>query len=332
MNNGFLYALTVAIWGSTWLAIEFQLGAVAPDVSVFYRFALAATLLITWCVARGRKLKFAPSVHLRFMAMGLLMFCLNYLLTYYAQVHITSALAAIAFTAMLWMNMIFARLFFGVRSGNRAIAGSLLGIVGIVIIFYPQVSEVSLSDSTMFGFLLALTGATLASLGNMVSQEAQLRGYPIVESNAWGMTYGALFTGTIVLVGNSQFTFDWSASYVISLLYLAVFGTIIAFGAYLTLLGRIGAHKVGYAVVLFPVIAVMLSVVFEGMPLSPSLLLGVAMVLSGNVFVLQSRKQAAPKAAVVVQGAGEIDMASKVSRTADRNAAPSADDPRKDVL
>ncbi|MGB5580961.1 MAG: EamA family transporter, partial [Woeseia sp.] len=302
MSNGFLYALTVAIWGSTWFAIEFQLGKVPPDVSVFYRYVLAAALLMCWCLARRRSLRFAWPAHLRFMAMGLLMFCLNYLLAYYAQVHITSALSAIAFSAMLWLNMIFARIFFGVQSGKRAIAGSLLGIAGIVVIFYPQIGEASLDDSTLYGTLLAISGATLASLGNMVSQEAQRRSLPIVESNAWSMTYGALFTGLIVLAGDSEFAFDGSPAYVISLLYLAIFGSIFAFGAYLTLLGRIGAHKAGYAVVLFPVVAVVLSVTFEDLPFTASLVIGVIMVLAGNVFVLESKKRAAARSAVMVQG------------------------------
>ncbi|MGB5740035.1 MAG: EamA family transporter [Woeseia sp.] len=311
MSNGFLYALTVAIWGSTWFAIEFQLGKVPPDVSVFYRYVLAAALLMCWCLARRRSLRFAWPAHLRFMAMGLLMFCLNYLLAYYAQVHITSALSAIAFSAMLWLNMIFARIFFGVQSGKRAIAGSLLGIAGIVVIFYPQIGEASLDDSTLYGTLLAISGATLASLGNMVSQEAQRRSLPIVESNAWSMTYGALFTGLIVLAGDSEFAFDGSPAYVISLLYLAIFGSIFAFGAYLTLLGRIGAHKAGYAVVLFPVVAVVLSVTFEDLPFTASLVIGVIMVLAGNVFVLESKKRAAARSAVMVQGVTDAGSSDK---------------------
>ncbi|MGB5352116.1 MAG: EamA family transporter [Woeseia sp.] len=311
MSNGFLYALTVAIWGSTWFAIEFQLGKVPPDVSVFYRYVLAAALLMCWCLARRRSLRFAWPSHLRFMAMGLLMFCLNYLLAYYAQVHITSALSAIAFSAMLWLNMIFARIFFGVQSGKRAIAGSLLGIAGIVVIFYPQIGEASLDDSTLYGTLLAISGATLASLGNMVSQEAQRRSLPIVESNAWSMTYGALFTGLIVLAGDSEFAFDGSPAYVISLLYLAIFGSIFAFGAYLTLLGRIGAHKAGYAVVLFPVVAVVLSVTFEDLPFTASLVIGVIMVLAGNVFVLESKKRAAARSAVMVQGVTDTGSSDK---------------------
>ncbi len=301
MSNGLLYVLTVAIWGSTWLAIEFQLGIVDPNVSVFYRYTLAATLLIGWCRLRRRSLRYPLPAHLRFMALGLLMFCLNYVLTYHAQVYIVSALADIAFTAMLWMNMIFARLFFGTPSSAKAMLGSLLGVAGVVIIFFPQVREVSVNDATLYGFMLASVGALLASLGNMVSQEAQLRGLPIVESNAWGMAYGALFTGIIAVVGGSEFRFDPSAAYVLSLLYLAVFGSIVAFGAYLTLLGRIGAHKVGYAVVMIPMVAVLLSVLFEGMRVTPTLLVGVLLVLAGNTFVLQGRKSVAPPVAAPVQ-------------------------------
>jgi drug/metabolite transporter (DMT)-like permease len=291
VSNGVLYVLTVLIWGSTWLAIEFQLGVVPAEVSVFYRYVLAAALLFAWCFARGRNMRFDSAAHVRFMLLGLLMFCLNYILAYKAQVHVTSALAAIAFSTMLWMNMINVRLFFGVVSDRRALGGSLLGIAGIVIIFYPQIDELTLSDATLYGTLLALLGALLASFGNMVSQDAQRRHLPILQSNAWGMAYGALFTGVFSFFGDAEFSFDPSPGYVISLLYLAVFGSIAAFGAYLTLLGRIGAHKAGYATVMFPVVAVVLSVLVEGLQVTASLVIGVLLVLSGNVFVLQAKKQ-----------------------------------------
>ncbi len=291
MSNSALYVMTVLIWGSTWLAIEFQLGVVAVEVSVFYRYLLAAGLLFAWCYQRGRTLRFGPAAHVRFMLLGLLMFCLNYILAYKAQIYVTSALAAIAFSTMLWMNMINARLFFGVVSDRRALAGSMLGVSGIVLIFYPQIDALALSDATLYGTLLALLGALLASFGNMVSQDAQGRGLPILQSNAWGMAYGALFTGVIALASGATFNFDFSTGYVVSLLYLAVFGSIAAFGAYLTLLGRIGAHKAGYATVMFPVVALVLSVLVEGLQVTTSLVIGVLLVLAGNVFVLQARKK-----------------------------------------
>lgn len=291
MSNSVLYVMTVLIWGSTWIAIEFQLGEVAVEVSVFYRYVLAAGILFAWCYSRGRSLQFGAAAHVRFMLLGLLMFSLNYILAYKAQLHVTSALAAIAFSTMVWMNMINARLFFGVVSDRRAVAGSLLGVTGIVIIFYPQIDELALSDSILYGTLLALLGALLASFGNMVSQAAQRRSLPILQSNAWGMAYGALFTGLIAIADGARFSFDFSPGYIVSLLYLAVFGSIAAFGAYLTLLGRIGAHKAGYATVMFPVVALVLSVLVEDMQVTQSLVIGVLLVLSGNVFVLRAKKK-----------------------------------------
>lgn len=286
-NNLFLYLLTIAIWGSTWFAIEFQLGVVEPEVSVFYRYMLASTLLFAFCRLRNLGLRFDRTVHARFMLLGLLLFSLNYILTYYAQVHITSALTAIAFSTMLWMNILNARIFFGVRSGPRVIIGSALGVAGIVTLFLPEVAHLSLSDATFIGATLCVLAAFVASLGNMVSQAAQNRGLPIIQSNAWGMFYGAVWTGAIAALQGKAFNFDWSAGYVVSLLYLAVFGSIVAFGAYLTLLGRIGAHRAGYAVVMFPVVALLLSFAFEGLEPTLNVLAGVVLVMGGNVVILQ---------------------------------------------
>lgn len=289
MRNWMLYVVTVLVWGSTWLAIEFQLGVVPPEVSVFYRYAIATALLFAWCLARGLNLKFDRRAHSRFVLLGLLLFCLNYIVIYHAQQYITSALTAIAFSTMLWMNIFNARIFFGVRAGGRVIAGALLGIVGIVILFMPQIERVSLSDATLYGAGLCVLSALIASLGNMVSQSAQNDGLPVMQSNAWGMLYGSILTGAIAFGQGQEFHFDWSLAYVSSLLYLIIFGSIIAFGAYLTLLGRIGAHKAGYAVVMFPVVALVLSVFFEGLEITANILVGVMLVLLGNIFILQTR-------------------------------------------
>jgi drug/metabolite transporter (DMT)-like permease len=165
--------------------------------------------------------------------------------------------------------------------------GALLGIAGIIVLFAPQVREVSFSDSVLYGSVLALLGALMASTGNMLSQAAQSRKLPVVQANAWGMLYGAILTGIISLVRGHEFTFDATFTYIASLAYLAIFGSVIAFGAYLTLLGRIGAHKAGYATVMFPVVALILSVLFEGLGLDMSIVLGTALVLLGNLLVLK---------------------------------------------
>ncbi len=292
VNNATLYALTVLIWGSTFFAIEFQLGVVPPEVSVVYRYSIAALLLFAWCYFRELPLRFAVRHHAWFMLLGLLLFGLNYILTYTSQIYITSALAAIAFSAMVWMNIINSRLFFGVRSGHGVLFGAFLGAVGMYCLFAPRIGAVSLSDSVFFGSSLALLGALSASFGNMVSQRIQKADIPVVQMNAWGMFYGAVFMAVVALINGRDFTFDWAAPYVLSLAYLAVFGSIVAFGAYLTLLGRIGAHKAGYAMVMFPVVALLLSTLFEGLEITPATVGGTLLVLVGNVFVLRTKKAA----------------------------------------
>lgn len=290
MNNTVLYGLTVLIWGSTWFAIEFQLGAIAPEVSLVYRYGAASLLLFAWSRFRGLRLRFALRDHAWFFLLGLLLFGVNYILAYRSQIYITSALAAIAFSSMVWMNIINARLFFGVKAGRGVLFGALLGAIGMFYLFAPQISEISFTDTVFFGSFLAVLGALVASFGNMVSQATQKAKLPVVQTNAWAMLYGALFIAVIALTNGHEFSFEWTVAYVGSLAYLTVFGSIVAFGAYLTLLGRIGAQKAGYAMVMFPVVALVLSTLFEGLEIDATIVFGTLFVLAGNLFVLKTRR------------------------------------------
>lgn len=295
MSNVFLYVTTVLIWGTTWFAIEFQLGVVPPEVSIFYRYLGAALILFAWSGYRHLPLRYGAIQHAWFVVLGLLLFGINYVLAYRAQVYISSALTAIAFSTILWMNIVNARLFFGVRASRRVLLGGALGIAGVVILFAPQIGELSLTDSVVLGSSLSVLSALVASFGNMASQAAQKAGLPVIQSNAWGMFYGALFTGVYAVTQGLPFNFDLSTEYIVSLAYLTVFGSIIAFGAYLTLLGRIGAHKAGYSMVMFPVVALSLSVLFEELRVGPTTVFGIALVLMGNLFILQSKAKSSRK-------------------------------------
>ena len=307
MNSAFLYLVTVMIWGSTFLAVEFQLGVVAPEISLVYRFVAASLILFGFCACTGRQLRFALRQHLWFLLLGSFLFGVNYVLAYHAQVHTTSAMTAIAFSTMLWMNIINARLFFGVRAAPGVVAGAVLGVGGIAVLFAPQIREFSFEDSAVMGVVFAMGSAFVASLGNMISQRAQKEDLPVVQSNAWGMLYGSALSAVYATVAGFEFTFDPSAGYVISLGYLTVFGSIFAFGAYLTLLGRIGAHRAGYAMVMFPLIALMLSATFEGLVVDRYTILGAALVLGGNLLVLlegsrRARRQRGDNKATPVRG------------------------------
>lgn len=290
MSNFWLYAAAVVIWGSTWLLINFQLGTVAPEVSVVYRYAIAAFLLMGFAVIRGLRLRFGLRDHAVFVLLGLFLFSFNYIATYSAQLYIPSALNAVAFSTMVWMNILNSRLFFGTRIEPRVWLGASLGMAGVVVLFWPEVSNVSLSDRTLIGASFCLSGALLASFGNMVSHRAQGRGLPVLQANAWGMFYGTLITAAVAWRKGLPFNFEYTFSYVSSLLYLAIFGSIVAFGCYLKLVGQIGPAKAGYAVVMFPVVAFVLSVLFEGLPVEAHIVIGVLLVLLGNMVILGFRE------------------------------------------
>lgn len=286
MPNSLLYLLTVLIWGSTWLAIEFQLGVTDHGWSVTLRFAIAAAAMWAYCLMRGLSLRFSLRDHGFIALLALGNFSLNYYVVYEAQIYLTSAMTCILFTTMVLMNIINARLFFGSRIAPRTYIGALLGIGGIVAIFWPELHDFSWSNSSMKGMVLALASAFIASLGNMVSVRNSRQGLPVLQVNALGMLYGALMMLLVMLASGTPLVVDRSPGYWLSLLYLALFGSVIAFGAYFVLLKRIGAGRASYAMVLFPVVAVVLSALFEEFHWQHSTTLGFVLVALGNLLVL----------------------------------------------
>ena len=295
MKSSTLYLLTIGIWGSTFFAIEFQLGSVPPILSVVYRYILASAILFAWCGWRGVRLRYPLRAHRWFALLGALLFGFNYVLAYSAQVYLSSALTAITFATVLGMNVVNARIFFGTPFSRETLMGAAFGIVGVILLFAPRVGAISLNDGIFLGTVLSIGGAFTASLGNMASQGAQRDKLGVVPANAWGMLYGAVFTTGLAALQGYTPTFDWSIPYLVSLLYLAIFGSIVAFGAYLTLVGRMGAERAGYALVAAPVIALLLSMLFEGLEVNATLILGVGLVLAGNLLVLRRRRIPEPR-------------------------------------
>ncbi len=285
MSNLALYLTAVLIWGSTWIAITFQYGRVAPEVSVAYRFALAALLLAGWCLARGLKLRFTAREHGWLALQGALMFGINYVCVYLAEQRIPSGLTALIFSLIAILNLLGARLCFATPLAVKAVAGAVLGVAGVALICLPGATALQ-GGHARTGLLLALAGTVAASASNLVSQGNQRRGIPVMEGNAVGMAYGAAFVGLYAWAAGRPFAFDASPRYLGSLAFLAVFGSILAFGAYLTLVGRIGAGRAGYAMVAIPVVALLLSTFFEGLHWEWRLAFGVALCLGGNLLVL----------------------------------------------
>ena len=287
MQNLILYATTVLIWGSTWLAIKFQLGIVDPRVAVAYRFALASIILLLYCRLAGLKMRFTVKEHLFMALQGLLLFCINYWLVYLAETRLTSGLVATVFSTAVFLNIVNGALFLRSPTRGGVILGAGLGLAGVALVFWPELSSLGLSSDSLFGLLAAALATYSASLGNIASARNQKYKLPVIQTNAFGMGYGAAIMAGLAFVSGTRFSFDPTFSYVGSLLYLAVFGSVIAFGCYLTLVGRIGADKAAYAFLLFPIVALGFSTVFEGYQWTRYAVLGVVLITLGNVVVLR---------------------------------------------
>ena len=286
MTTALLYAATVLVWGTTWLAIKFQLGAVAPEVSVFYRFIIGGLAVLIWAWLRGESLRFSRRDHLFLALMGGTLFSFNFVVFYYATEGLTTGLVAVLMsTAVVW-NVFNARIFLRRALEPIVLLGAVFGITGIAVVFWPAVANLHLGDTTLRSLGLGLLGALLFSLGSIISQRNQARRLPLIASTAVAMGYGILLLLLWILVQGLPFVFDMAAPYVLSLLHLALFGTVVGFACYLVLVGRLGAARASYATVLFPVVALGLSTLFEDYRWSLSALVGVALVLCGNAIVL----------------------------------------------
>lgn len=286
MYNAFLYLITVLIWGSTWLAIKYQLGVVSPELSIAYRFGLAASILILFSLIRRLPMRFDLKSHGFFALLGFLLFSLNYFLVYLAEGYLTSGLVAIIFSLIIITNVIFGAIFLGNPIRTKVVVGAVFGLAGLAFVFWPELSTFNLSSQKVLGMGLAFIATISASLGNVVSARNQRNDLPVIQSNAYGMLYGAFFMFLLAIFRGTQLQFDTSLSYILSLFYLAIFGSVIAFGSYLTLLGRIGLDRAAYVTVLFPIIALLLSTLFEGLQWGAAQLVGVVLVLLGNAVVL----------------------------------------------
>ncbi len=294
-SDWLLFLVPSFIWGTTWYAIKFQLGVVAPELSVAYRFGLAALLLLGWSLASGQRLRFDRRTHASFLVLGLLQFALNYVLVYLSEAYLTSGLVALIFSLLVLWNILGARLFFSTRLTARVVAGAAIGLAGVTLVVWPDLTHLGDGRDQALGALLALLGTLAASAANLWSQRLYRRGLPVVGSTAWSMAYGSGLVALSCALRGIPFTFDASPPYLISLGYLALFGSVFAFVSYLTLLKRIGAGRAGYTSALTTVLAMVTSTVFEGYRWTALAVAGMVLVLGGNVLIL-SRRDAAQRA------------------------------------
>lgn len=290
MKNIILYLIPALIWGSTWFAITFQVGEVDPIVSVSYRFLLAGIILLCYSKFRQLNLNYSLPEHGFMFLQGVFLFGFNYWMVYLAEQTLTSGLVALIFSTMLFMNIFNSRIFLKNVIPLKVYAGAILGLAGIMMIFYRDLLNFSFSDAASIALLQAIGASYIASLGNIISARNQTAGLPVIQTNAIGMTYGAIAMALVALLAGYDFSYSVKFSYSLSLLYLAVFGSVFAFGAYLSLIGRIGASRAGYVQLVVPIIALILSTLFEDYRWSITGIIGVVFIISGNFIVLERGK------------------------------------------
>lgn len=285
--TAFLYVCTVLIWGSTWLAIYFQLGQVDIVISVFYRFALAALLLFP-VLLLFKKIKLGSWQDQGFFVLqGLCLFSINFLCFYQATYYIPSGLISVIFSLATLYNAVNSRWFFKVGIQAFVVLASLLGVSGLVLLFAAQIQWDTQWQQTVIGIGLAALGTYCFSLGNMISTRHSKQGLSPLSTNAWAMSYGAMFLCGLIWVQGYDFAWDERPVYVWSLLYLAIFGTIIGFTTYLTLVARLGANRAAYATVVFPVISLTLSSFYENYVWTIESLLGLVLIMLGNIVIMK---------------------------------------------
>lgn len=281
--NALLYISVVVIWGTTWLAIYMQQGVVSVPVSIFWRFAVAAIVMLVVLLALGRLRRISLRDHLFCMLQGGCVFGFNFFCFYHAAAYISSGLESVIFSMAVLFNAVNSMVFFRQRPHKNLLPAAVLGIAGVVALFWHDLVATQLAPSLLLGIGLSALGTYGFSLGNMISTRHQRRGLETLSTNTYAMFYGTIIMGVLALVRGDSFMPEFTLRYLGSLFYLAIFGSVIAFGAYFTLVGRIGASQAAYSTLLFPLVALSLSTIYEGYVWHSNAIIGLIMILLGNL-------------------------------------------------
>ena len=291
MRNFLLFLSTLTCWAPTWYLIKFQFGIVDPIVSVFYRFFLAGLILFIILIIAKKNMIFKIGDHVRFVALGIALFSLNYIFFYSANTYLISGIVTVAFSSILIMNILGERIYFGVISSKKTWLAAGLGILGIFIIFQKEILTFESSNNTHLGIAFSFIATFWASTGNLLHQSNFKNKIPFFPSLSYGMIYGSLFTLMVAKYRGAELLFDFSTSYIFSFLYLVIFGYVIAFYLYLNLLERIGSARAGYIGVVMPIVALSISTFFEGLQWTENLIYGLPILIVGCVLILDQKSK-----------------------------------------
>ena len=281
-----LYSMVVFGWSTSWLPLKWQLDVVAPEVSLLWRFVIAATVMFVISIYLRQSLMFHWRTHLRLALLGLCIFSANFAFFYHGGKGVASGLLAVVFSSASLVNVLMTAVLGRSRPRIAHLLAAMVGLTGVVCLFWP---ELQLSNTALTSLALCLIGTLFFCTGNMVSAACQKRGIPVFASASWGMLYGACYLALFSFISNHEFTIEPTAKYVLGLVWLALVSSVMTFAAYLSLIGRIGPSRAGYATVIFPVFALLISTVFESYTWSGLAFIGLGLVICGNVIMLRAR-------------------------------------------
>jgi drug/metabolite transporter (DMT)-like permease len=305
LRNWQLLAICVGVWGTTWYAITFQLGQTAPEVGVALRFGLAGAVVLAMCAWRRLPLRFSPRDHALLMLQGAFLYGVSYVCVYHAERHVVSGLVAVGYSASPLAGGLGARLLFGTRLTARFVLGGTLGLAGVALIFWPEFGKAAGQSGAALGALFTLAAVLLSTVGSLIASRNRENALPFWPALGYGMLYGAALGAVIALAQGQRFTLPAVASWWLSLLYLVLAGSVLAFACFLTLQQRIGVGPAGTVGVMTPLLALVVSMAFERFRPDALTFAGAALALAGNVLMLTGRPApagAAPPAPPAARG------------------------------
>ena len=286
MSTSALYAICILIWGTTWFAITAQIDVLAPEWGVAIRFGLAAAVLMAACRLRRIPLRFPRRVQLLVCAQGLAGFYASYVCVYQAERFVASGVVAVGYAASPLFGLALARVFLGTRMSARVALGGVAGIAGVVLIFWHEFTRLAATDQVPWGAELTMVSVLLASLSTIAASGYHRLGVRGWGPLAWAMAWGSCAALVHALVLGTPWHWAWRPGFLGSLAWLALAGSILAFGAYYALVHRVGPAKAGYVGVLTPVVALVVSSLLENFLWTGLTVVGIALAILGNVVAL----------------------------------------------
>ena len=283
-----LFATCVLVWGTTWHAITYQLADFPAELGVALRFALAGAAVLLLCRWRGVGLSYGRGAHGRLALQGVFLYGLAYVCVYHAERFVPSGLVAVGYSAAPLLAGIGAAALFGASIGRRFVAGGLLGLAGVALIFWPEIVRPKSGPQAALGAALTVGAVLLSAVGSLVASRNRVRGVPLLPALGFGMLYGAAAAAIVGLAFSDGRAIAWptAPSWWISLAYLAIAGSVLAFACFLTLQDRIGPGPAGTVGVMTPPLALVVSLALEGFRPDVLTAAGAALAVAGNALML----------------------------------------------